>query len=144
MNGYILTREGSDALEAFNDERVRFAASLSDGSGIVAFDGNADGFGELGTVFLAQEHPEGADPTQPLPDWYKRMAPKRGVANGREHFALVAIAFEQYAHELEAVTGVVRVSDELLLVESDGPIVVGSSWTAEVMEFRDKRLVTVA
>lgn len=141
MNGYVLTREGSDALALFDDDRVRFAASLSDGSGIAAFDGAAEGFDKLGTVFAAQEpHPDYPDT---WPDWYRIIAPKRRVANGREHFTLAAVAFEEYAHGLQAVTGCVRVTDELLLIESDGPIAVGAGWTAEVMEFRDKRLVTV-
>lgn len=142
-SGYVLTREGDAALDAFTDARVRFAAALSDGSGIVAFDGAAEDLDKIGTVFLAQEHPEGADPTQPLPDWYKRMAPKRGVANGREHFTLAAIAFEEYAHSLEAVTGCVRVTDELLLIESDGPIAAGAGWTASVVSYLDKRLSSV-
>jgi hypothetical protein len=134
-SGYVLTREGSRALELFADNRVRFAAELDDGSGFVAFDGEALGFMDSGTVFMAQEpHPDYP------PSWPWRDCPKRAIATGREHFALLSVSFEEYLHTQEAVTGCVRVTDELLLVESDGPISAGPGWSAGVMEYRDKRL----
>jgi hypothetical protein len=134
--GYVLTREGTDALEAFNDDRVRFAASLEDGSGIIAFDGGWEGFGDLGTVFMQQPIP---DYPPSWPDPYK-AAPKRAVASGNEHYALIKVRFEEYLHSLESVTGCVRVTDELLLVESDGPVSAGAGWSSSVVEFRDARL----
>jgi hypothetical protein len=148
-SGYVLTREGNDALALFTDERVRFAAALSDGSGIVAFDGGWEALGGLalgiGTVFMAQEpHPD--DP-RTWPDWAREghVIPKRRMATGREHFTLVSVSFEEYAHGLEAVTGCVRVTDDLLLVESDGPVAIGAGWTAAIdgNRYRDKRLVSV-
>lgn len=136
-SGYVLTHEGSEALEAFQDQRVRFAASLEDGSGIIAFDGPGLDFMEFGTVFMAEPHPDHPDT---WPDWAKKAAPKRAIATGREVYALVGVAFEEYLHSLEAVTGCVRVADSLLLVESDGPVSAGAGWASAVMEFRDKRL----
>jgi hypothetical protein len=138
MNGYVICRTGEDALAAFDDERVRFAASLDDESGIIAFDGGWEGFDEFGTVFMAQEpHPDYP------PSWPWRDCPKRALATGREHFALLSVSFEEYLHTQEAVTGCVRVTDELLLVESDGPISAGPGWSAGVSEYRDKRLELV-
>jgi hypothetical protein len=141
QSGYCLTREGTDALEAFNDDRVRFAAALDDGSGIVAFDGGWEGFDTLGTVFMAQEpHPDYPDT---WPDWARKQFPKRAIATGREHYALLKLRFAEYLSQQDAVTGIAQVTDELLLVESDGPIAAGASWSAAVSEFRDKRLELV-
>jgi hypothetical protein len=142
MNGYCLTMEGTRALDLFAVDGVRFAASLDDGSGIVAFDGPGLDFMDAGTVFMVTP-PDGADPTQPLPDWYRKAAPKRAIATGAEHYALISVSFEEYLHSLESVTGCVRVTDELLLVESDGPVSAGAGWSSSVVEFRDKRLELV-
>lgn len=130
QGGYVLTATGDAALAMFEDRRVRFAASLTDGSGFAAFDGGPIGLHgrilpELGF---------------PIP-W--RDFPKRGVGTGLEYFALVPDVFTGYLLEQDAVTGLVRVSDDLLLVESIGPIAAGAIWSEGVVEFRDKRLALV-
>lgn len=136
MSGYLLTREGPDALALFETskweetgEGVRFAATLSDGQGFAAFDGPAVGFMERGTVFITQGfvHPF--------------FVPKRWRGSGRECFSLMSDTFAGWLAEQETVTGVARVHDDLLLVESDGPILAGSGWSASVVTYRDKRLV---
>jgi hypothetical protein len=125
-SGYVLTNDGTSALACFSDERVRFAASLDDTSGIVAFDGEPDpAWNAIGTVFVPH----------PVP-----FCPKRAVATGREFYSVLPVLFEDYVASLRAVTGYVRLTDALLLVESDGPIASGADWSAGVTELRDKRL----
>lgn len=141
-SGYVLTFDAAEALKVFDDPSVRYAAALDNGRGIVAFDGDWFGFENIGTVWMAQP-PDGADPTQPIPDWYKKAAPKRAIATGRECFAFIPVGFERYLHKQEAVTGCVRLVGvpELLLVESDGPIAAGDIFEAKVDSYLDKRLV---
>ncbi len=133
MTGYLFTKYGSEALGLFDDPRIRFAARLSDGSGFAAFDGESLDLMEHGTVMLVQNHIP-----IPLP-----FCPKRAIATGREVYSLVSKTFTDYLLDQEAVTGLALVTDELLLVESQGPIVAGSSWSAAVGTFRDKRLERV-
>lgn len=145
--GYVLTHEGSDALEMFMHERVRFAASLDDGRGLIAFDGAPLGLENLGKLWMAQP-PDGADPSQPLPDWYKKAAPKRAIGTGMEHYALVVSThgdnMERYLHTQDSVSGIVRVSPNRILVETwHGPVAAGT-WSASVVEYRDKRLELVS
>ena len=131
VGGYVHTTLDTDALELFSDERVRFAAKLHDGTGFVAFDGDDSGFAFFGTIWRPVENI--------LHPWII-VAPKRRVGTGLEHYSLVSVEFETYLATQDTVTGLCRISDALLLVESDGPIVAGQVWNAAVVEFRDKRL----
>lgn len=147
MNGYVITDRGIDALDLFEHPSVRYAAALQDGKGIAAFDADAEEFRAFGRVLIAQEpHPDYPDT---WPDWYRKAAPKRAIATGRECFALLPMIFEQYAHEADVITGCVRVADlyvvgesteTWLLAESDGIATLGLGWASAVMEYRDKRL----
>jgi len=122
MSGYILTDTGAAALSAFTDERVRYAAALEDGTGFVAFNGDdADGIAD-GRIFHEQAFiwPFGA------------AAPKRGVGNGTEAFALVQL--DDMDAMFAAYAGV-QVSDTEMMVEGYG---------VKVATFLDKRLRVVA
>ncbi len=140
MFGYLLTETGQDALDCFGQEGVRFAASLSDGSGIVAFDDVLPRLAGANRILMAQE-PIPDDP-RTWPDWASdrgKIAPKRARATGREHFALISDALLEYAMQTTAVTGLVGVGDGMLLIESDGPVVGGDVWSASVVSWRDVR-----
>ncbi len=129
-SGYLFTPEGKAALELFDDDRVRFAASLDDGSGFLAFDGSAPDFQVYGTVHMGEEI-------------FPFFVPKRWHGMGREVYAMVPGLFTEYLKELKAVTGVAKITEAMLLVESDGPISIGADWQAGVVEFKDKRLELV-
>lgn len=146
-NGYIIYQDAADAFDAFHQYGgIRFAAELTDGTGFAAFDRLLENMqDEENRVFLTQEPLPGHRDT--WPDWYKKAAPKRGIGTGMEHFALVPMAFEEYLHAQESVTGCARVievgADEpVLMVESNGPIGTGiTSWA--VTRFLDKRLAII-
>jgi hypothetical protein len=137
-SGYVLTFDAADALKVFDDPSVRYAAALDNGRGLAAFDGEPFGFSDIGTVWMTQPEPDYPDT---WPDWYRKAAPKRARATGRECFSFIPTSYERYLHEQEWVTGCVRLRGvpELLLVESDGPIAAGV-WSAKVDSYRDKRI----
>lgn len=143
MFGYIITAYGHEALEMYEEcDRIRFAARLDNAHGIVAFDGDVPEHVRAGSVIHVIH--DAQEPIPEYPDsWPKRLWPKRGVANGLEHFAFVSTDFRKVIEETEAVTGMIDVGNGQILVESQGPIVAGMVWSGGVVEFRDRRLVSV-
>lgn len=125
--GYVFTKDGDTAFELFADDRVRFAASLDEGSGFVAYDGSGAGFEQYGTVHEVQNF------VSPF------FVPKRWRGMGREVYSMVPELFIPMLREMRSVTGVAQITSAMLLVESDGPIGIGVDWQAGVVEFKDKR-----
>lgn len=130
--GYVVTYTASDALELFVDPRVRYAAHLDDGSGLVAYDGEPGVLVEFGTVMPATEDFL----------WPFHAAPKRGIGTGEEVFSLVPAlpGIPEYLGDQESVTGLVSLAPSVIFVESRGPVAIGNVWSARVVAFRDKRL----
>jgi hypothetical protein len=140
MSGYIFTATGAEALAVFEDERVRYAASMDDGTGFVAFDGEPNYQLEaLGRVLMMEPHPDYPD------SWPKHFAPKRRVSNGMERFAIVSdlladdIMRDPYSSN--HVTGVALFHDGTVLLETDGFKVPMAIWAATPKVIADKRLL---
>lgn len=138
-HGYIFTKDGALALGLGSSESSawRYAASLDDGSGIVAFDGDmvAINIPDMRVRFATENWD---------PKWPSRPAPKRYVSNGQERFALMTQArFSNIVVDpltVEHITGAVVLDDESVLVETDGFVLI-ADWTAGAAEVRDRRLV---
>lgn len=133
--GYII---GPHAYGSIIDQRVRYAAVLDNGLQLAAYDGSAEGLESHGTVFDLQPTPEYPDT---WPDWAKKAAPKRGIANGLEHFALVSE--EHLLHNLEGMefSGVALVAPDLVLVETQGLHVPLAIWHGAATRYFDIREV---
>lgn len=139
MSGYIITNDGDEALEAFENEAVRYAAKMDDGTGFIAYDGAIAITLDASGIRLMEPIPEYPD------TWPKRIAPKRGVSNGMERFAIVSdlladdIMRDPYSNK--HVTGVVVLSDSTVLIETDGFKVPMAIWSAAPVVIADKRLL---
>jgi hypothetical protein len=148
---YVITRNGAEALALGLDPMdlpVRYAASLSDGRGLVAMEYEPTMDEVWGEVWNQQE--PNPDYPDTWPDWLRkggRNAPKRARMTGREVFSMLDYhpAIEEVLHQTLAVTGICRVERDgvvRLLVESDGPVSVGWIWQGAAIEATDRRMVT--
>lgn len=134
-SGYVLLAKGADALALFHDPDVRYAAAMTDGTGFVAFDTDHGQFADKGNVWYEGEHgPEAIF-------WPYQACPKRAIGTEGEAFALIPQEWEADIHKLTHVTGCVPVGDGMILVQSDGPVVMTADyWNSVVRVFLDKRI----
>jgi hypothetical protein len=158
MLGYIITPDGQDAIDAFADPAVRFAAVLEGGAGgFVAFEGDASDVYRMtyktrGRVLTAEaERPD-------RPSWLP-FCPKRQIGTGAECFYLVPVTTRPATEVIDglvaafpSISGVAAVSGNqaigdqgvYVLVESQGPISLGGEWAARVTTILDKRAEAAA
>ena len=135
MEGYLFTATPQAAFDAYNlFPSVRFAAQLEDGSGFAAFDWYHPQMHEFGEVRVSQPLPDYPDT---WPDWAKKAGPKRGIANGMEWYARIPQDWKVGLElcSLEAVTGLAYLDDGCMLVESQGPVAVGSLFNTRVIHY---------
>jgi hypothetical protein len=151
VNGYVICPTGEDAFSAFDRPEVRYAASLDNGGGIVAFEGDqgdAYNLSAYGRV-LAVVDPD------PQPEWWWFLIPKRRIATGSECFYLTKPVHPRIAWENarlfaeDGVTGLAVIvgnsaigdGEHRVLIEADGPRHwFGLEWFARSVDFRDARL----
>jgi hypothetical protein len=140
-SGYVLSTYADTALDAFRDERVRYAAGLDDGSGFLAFDGDPEGLLTYGRVYMTDPQPDHPDT---WPDWAKRIPPKRANATGNEVFSIVSeglmeiLALDEGA--MSKCTGYVRLTDGNYLTETQKWVPPLAVWSGIVFAYRDVRL----
>ncbi len=129
MFGYTFYETGEEAREAYaSTPTVRYAAELSDGRGITAWD-------DVG--------PAGGTPYEATLFWWWRAAPKRAVTNGLERFAIVS---EDHARNTlrgaPQIVGMAKIGDGAVLVESQDWDVPLALWQASAVAVEDRRLVS--
>ena len=142
MTGYIITNDGREALEAFENEAVRYVADMEDGTGLIAYDGAIEITLSSEGIRLMEPHPDYPD------SWPKRICPKRAVSNGFERFAIVS---DLLANDIMAdpwsskhVTAATMLTDGNALIETDGFSVPMAIWVGNPKIRMDKRLLVPA
>lgn len=127
MEGYLFCETPGAAMGAsvLFGETIRYWAHLDDGTGFAAFDWYHPSLHEFGTVRMSEPLPDYPDS---WPDWMRKAAPKRGKATRDQWFATVPYdeAVETELCALHAVSGLAKLENGLLLVESHGPVIVQS------------------
>ena len=135
---YIITATPAEAFEAFVDERVRYAAHLTDGRGFVAYDGPRTGLPVGATLEPHPDYP---------PSWPQKDFPKRGYSTGFERFAITSTDIADLVMTdptaVERVTGVALLGEDRVLIETDAWAVPLAIWSAGVESVLDKRLEPV-
>lgn len=161
ISGYIITPRGEDALALFGSEGVRYAASLDDGRGFVAFTAERPRAFELGTYGRVLSEVDMPIEWQ-ADEFLKRIGgkpegPKRQLARGDERFVLYDVldqgtsawkALELFLGDMPRAAAVVfdgATAFFYILVETgpewDCPI--PAVWDCTVVAFRDARLESV-
>lgn len=144
MSGYIITETGEEALAMFDNDAVRYAASMEDGTGFVAYDGE-----------IELEFTDNLQLMEPIPEypdtWPKReghVIPKRRVSNGFERFAIVS---DLLSNDLmrdpwcnKHITAAVMLTEGNALIETDGFSVPMAIWVGNPTIRMDKRLLVPA
>ena len=141
MTGYIITETGDEALAMCDNDAVRYAASMEDGTGFVAYDGEIE-LEFTDNLQMMEPHPDYPD------SWPKRICPKRAVSNGFERFAIVS---DLLANDIMAdpwsskhVTAATMLTDGNALIETDGFSVPMAIWVGNPKIRMDKRLLVPA
>jgi hypothetical protein len=122
---------------------IRYAAALDTGEGFLAFEGSdidAHGLAALGRVFTVVD-------SDPQPEWWWFLIPKRRIANGLERFSLIRPKLSSYATAsglaaaqfVQGLAMVLEDDEPFVLVETDGEPVFDAEWSALAGAYRDIR-----